>query len=110
MANIKLEVAIGDYDHVRDLVSGKIAVPGIDITIVESTTTNPALALATSAAAAQGLVFASNIYDIVSPVSPPLPGGGTIRFLYDDAGLGPLSRPTYSDPPSSHLSGPRVRA
>lgn len=35
MANIKLEVAIGDYDHVRDLVSGKIAVPGIDITHVE---------------------------------------------------------------------------
>lgn len=35
MANIQLEIAIGDYDHVRDLVSGKIKVPGIDITQVE---------------------------------------------------------------------------
>ncbi len=35
MSNIQIEIAIGDYDHVRDLVSGKIEVPGIGITHVE---------------------------------------------------------------------------
>ncbi len=30
--NIQLSVALGDYDHLRDLMSGVVRAPGIDIT------------------------------------------------------------------------------
>lgn len=58
-------------------------VPGVSVTQVSTTTTFPALALATSAAAAQGLIFYSTLFDIVSP-DPSLPGGATIQFRYAD--------------------------
>jgi 4,5-dihydroxyphthalate decarboxylase len=34
-ANVRLTLAISDYDHVRDLVSGDVAVQGIDLTCLE---------------------------------------------------------------------------
>ena len=30
--NLQLSVALGDYDHLRDLMSGVVRAPGIDIT------------------------------------------------------------------------------
>lgn len=35
MANIRLTMAIGDYDHVRDFTSGKVTAQGIDITHID---------------------------------------------------------------------------
>ena len=35
MADIRLSLAISDYDHVRDLTSGKVKAPGIEITHVD---------------------------------------------------------------------------
>ncbi|MBI5883331.1 MAG: PKD domain-containing protein [Elusimicrobia bacterium] len=58
-------------------------VAGLTIDQVSTTTVNPAVALATSAAAAQGLVFISPLYDFL----PSLPVGSTIQFRYDPAGL-----------------------
>lgn len=58
-------------------------VPGVTITQVSTTSTFPGLALATSAAAAQGLLFYTTIFDIISP-DPSLPGGATVQFRYPD--------------------------
>ena len=63
-------------------------VSGIGIALASSTGTVPSVALATSAAAAQGLVFASPIYSVQSPLDP-LPGGATMQFYYDPTGLDP---------------------
>lgn len=57
----------------------------MSVTQVSTATTLPAVALATSAAAAQGLLFYSGLYDIISP-DPSLPGGATIQFRYQDPG------------------------
>jgi 4,5-dihydroxyphthalate decarboxylase len=34
MANLKLALAIGEYDHVRDLLDGTVAVGGVDLTVL----------------------------------------------------------------------------
>jgi 4,5-dihydroxyphthalate decarboxylase len=34
MSNIKLSLAIGDYDHVRDLLDGSVRAEGIDLTVL----------------------------------------------------------------------------
>ncbi|MBI2070715.1 MAG: T9SS type A sorting domain-containing protein [Elusimicrobia bacterium] len=43
------------------------------------------MAIATSAAAVQGLILVSNLFDILSP-DPSLPGGATLNFRYQDLG------------------------
>ncbi|MFA6093804.1 MAG: hypothetical protein WCU88_09605 [Elusimicrobiota bacterium] len=58
-------------------------VPGVSLTAVSTTSMNPTVALATSAAAAQGLIFASALFDVVSP-DPSLPGGASLLFRYID--------------------------
>ncbi|MBI4064568.1 MAG: hypothetical protein HY401_09765 [Elusimicrobia bacterium] len=58
-------------------------VSGVSIIQVSTVTANPAVAVATSAAAAQGLILASGLFDIISP-DPALAGGATIQFRYQD--------------------------
>jgi len=81
-----LEVArSADLTNGRPTVEFLSFVTGVTVTQVSTTTSFPALALATSAASAQGLLFYSTLYDIVSP-DPSLPGGATIQFRYLDPG------------------------
>ncbi|MBI4669476.1 MAG: hypothetical protein HY747_09910, partial [Elusimicrobia bacterium] len=65
------------------VVSFVSQVPGITISQVDMAVSTPAVALATSATAAQGLVFAGPVYDIINPL-PSLPGGAVITFHYQD--------------------------
>ncbi|MBI2069554.1 MAG: T9SS type A sorting domain-containing protein [Elusimicrobia bacterium] len=66
-------------------------VPGITIHHVSTVTVNPAVAIATSAAAVQGLILAGNLFDILSP-DPSLPGGATLNFRYQDLGSDALEQ------------------
>jgi hypothetical protein len=34
MSNLQLSLAIGEYDHVRDVLDGTIAVAGVDLTVL----------------------------------------------------------------------------
>ena len=34
MANIPLTLAVGEYDHVRDLLDGTVRIEGVDLTVL----------------------------------------------------------------------------